>query len=53
MQFLDKIKQINKQNLIKVSLFIILIPIIMKILYFINILGIAFGSYLREISNCI
>ena len=47
------LKKINKQDIIKWVLFIISIPIIMKILYFINILGIMFGTYLREISICI
>lgn len=50
MQF---IKRINKKKLLVIGIFILSIPIIMKILYFINILGIYFGSFLREISACI
>ena len=50
MQF---IKELNKRNIAKIILLIVSIPIIVKVLYFINILGIVFGSYLREISNCI
>jgi len=53
MQLIEKIKLLNTKTTIKVLLFILTIPIIMKIIYFINILGIAFGTYLREISNCI
>ena len=50
MQF---IKNIDKKEILKVVLIILSIPIIVKIMYFINILGVYFGSFLREISHCI
>ena len=50
MQF---VKTINKSKIIEIIIAILSIPVIVKILYFINILGVYFGSFLREISNCI
>ncbi len=50
MQF---VKEINKKKIFEIIIAIISIPVIVKVLYFINILGIYFGSFLREISNCI
>lgn len=50
MQF---VKSINIKSITEIIIAIISIPVIVKILYFINILGIYFGSFLREISSCI
>lgn len=50
MQF---VKTINKSKIIEIIIAILSIPVIVKILYFINILGVYFGSFLREISSCI
>lgn len=47
------VEKLNIRQIFKVILSILSIPIVVKILYFINILGIYFGSFLREISNCI
>lgn len=47
------IKKLDKKEIIKVTIAILSIPIVAKIMYFINILGVEFGSYLREISACI
>lgn len=47
------IKKLDKKEIIKVTIAVLSIPIIVKVMYFINILGIEFGSYLREISACI
>ena len=49
MQFLKK--DVNKK-IVKTILIILSISIFLKILYFINILGIYFGSFLREIEIC-
>lgn len=50
MQF---VKSINYKNILEISVAILSIPLIVKIMYFINILGVYFGSFLREISACI
>lgn len=47
------LKDINKIKVLKVILFVMAIPIFVKILYFINILGVYFGSFLRRLSICI
>lgn len=50
MQILDRI---NKQKVLRVILAILSVPFIVKALYFINLLGIYFGTFLRKISICI
>ena len=47
------IKKVDKIKILKIILSILSIPIIVKIMYFINIIGVYFGSFLREISSCI
>ena len=50
MQLIEKLKT---KKTVEIFIAIILIPLIVKILYFVNILGIYFGAFLRKISNCI
>lgn len=50
MQVLNKI---NIKKILKTALIILSVPFIVKILYFINLIGIYFGSFLREISICL
>lgn len=50
MQF---VKTINKKRIMEIMITILSIPIIVKILYFINIIGVYFGAFLREVSNCV
>lgn len=47
------VKRINKRKCFEIIIAVFSIPIIVKILYFINIIGVYFGSFLREISHCI
>ena len=50
MQLIEKLKT---KKTVEIFIAIISIPLIVKILYFVNILGIYFGAFLRKISNCI
>lgn len=50
MQF---VKKIYNRSIFEIIIAIISIPIIVKLLYFINIIGVYFGSFLRGISICV
>lgn len=45
MQFL---KALDKHRIVKVAIILLSIPLIVKVLYYINIVGVYFGSFLRR-----
>lgn len=47
------IKNIARDKKIQILLAILSVPFIVKILYFINIIGIYFGTFLKIITECI
>lgn len=47
------VHQIKIKSVLEVVIAIFSIPIVVSVLYVINLLGVYFGSFIREISLCI
>jgi len=43
------IERINKNKILKTTIIILSIPVLVKIMYYINILGIYLGTFLRKL----
>lgn len=47
MQF---IKKINKKKILKTCIIILSVPLIVQVLYYINLMGVYFGTFLRKLT---
>ena len=50
---MQNLKKLLKSKELKIALFLLSVPILVKVLYFVKLLGIYFGGFLRSLSECI